>query len=501
MASAASPATNSRQRAQHIISQVVLHIVRKLTGADLEDAVDRTLQPLIEKHVPVPASTRPAYGARMVATTADMRLWRLIAVMKACMDVLTRGPGTTTTKRAIYYSDVELFGNKQSNADRAIEQAVTMLANIDSSFGNFARHSLGIVAAKRGMVYGQVIYKAPNGNKYNCAQGTGWSIEPSAQGGTLFLHSNVDRVLVVEKETIFNRLAQHAADDDGAPAWLKRCILITGKGYPDVATRIFLRALLDPDSYSPNSPKPANLKVYGLVDGDPHGLDILSVYINGSGAMQYAGKALRIPEIMWLGVRHSDVARLNVPEHVLLPFSSRDSRVTARLLSNPERLAAVHALAADHLRALDQSKAKAEIECLYETELGLLTYIERAMELAAAEPARPIYSGKPTTYDAGAASSAGSTDVSRLDCGNETEDKGAGSSCAAADFDWFTSEEEDSSDEDRAMLCRKCNKWSDANRMRGTLCFTCWRRQGDYGKETQQEFNSFAEVADDFDSD
>ena len=493
----------SRQRVKHIISQVVLHIVSKLTGADFEDAVDGSLKSLIEKYVPVSIPARPAHGARLCDDRPDMKLWRLVAVMKACMDVLDRGPASATTKRGIYYSDVELFGNSQRIADRAIEQAVTILANIDGSFGQFARHNLGIVAAKRGMVYGQVIYKAPNGNKHNCAQGTGWSIEPSAQGGTLFLHHNVDRILVVEKETVFNRLAQAAAEE-GAPSWLQSSVIVTGKGYPDVATRAFLRALLDPDTYSPSSPKPANLKIYGLVDGDPHGLDILSVYINGSETMLYAGKALRIPEIMWLGVRHSDIAKLGVPEHVLLPFNKRDHSLTSRLLSKPDRLAAVHALAADHLQALAHSSHKAEIECLYETELGLLKYIERAMLDALLEPSRPIYDHSCVT------STAASTGATRqADNNNEIEDEVVdGSSAAAADdFDWSFSDGDDSFDElgenGGAMLCTVCTKWSDAHRMRGTLCQACWRRRSDFDDDetAREEPYSSTQTENEFESD
>jgi meiotic recombination protein SPO11 len=522
-AAAPRPQVSERTRIKHIISQVALHIVRRLTGADFESAcpgaIDSSLKELIEEHVPVRVPARPAHGARLLDDRADMRLWRLVAVLKACLDVLDRSAGSTTTKREIYYSDVDLFGKKQSVANRAIEQAVTMLANIDGSFGSFARQNLGIVAAKRGMCYGQVIYKAPNGNKYNCAQGTGWSIEPSVHGGKLFLLQGVDRILVVEKETVFHRLAQ-AADDEAAPGWLKRTVLVTGKGYPDVATRTFLRALLDPASYEPTSPKPANLKVYGLVDGDPHGLDILSVYINGSGAMRYAGQALRVPEILWVGVRHADIARLSVPDHALLPFGARDRSVTTRLLADPARLNAVHAGAADHLRALALSGKKAEIECLHETEGGLLCYLEQAMAAAAAEPARPVYD------PAAAASSSGGGSGS----GSETEDEADGSgggaaatSAAAAarrdigdDFD-FTSDEDsaDSDGEDDgggAVLCTQCGKWSDAQRMRAEsadrggapVCYACWRRQYDCDDDDEDEGDraeTEAEDDDGFESD
>ena len=69
---------------------------------------------------------------------------------------------------------------KRATADRAIEQAVQLIANIDGSFGSFARDSLGIVAAKRGMCYGSLIYTLVDGNKYNAALGSGISIEPGA---------------------------------------------------------------------------------------------------------------------------------------------------------------------------------------------------------------------------------------------------------------------------------------------------------------------------------
>lgn len=498
-----------RQRVKHIISQIVLHIVGKLTGADFEAAspgvVDPSLQELIEKYVPVRVPPRPAHGARMLDDRADLKLWRLIAVMKACMDVLDGSPASMTTKRAIFYSNVQLFGKKQSAADRAIEQAVTVLANIDGNFGQFARHSLGIVAAKRGMVYGQIIYTAPGGDRHNCAQGTGWSIEPSAQGGKLFIHSDVDRVLVVEKETVFNKLAQ-AASDQAAPAWLKSSVLVTGKGYPDVATRTFLRALLNPDSYSVSSPKPDTLTVYGLVDGDPHGLDILSTYINGSRAMQYAGAALCIPEIIWLGLRHADIAKWRISEHALIPYTSRDRSVTARLLSDADRLAAVHSLAADHLRALEQDGTKAEIECLYETEVGLLGYVERAMA-DTSSIIRPVYD--PSVSGSGAASSvsttAGTSMVIETNSGSETQAKGArGTACAEDAFDWFTSEDESSEDDlGGAEQCAECSKWLDAQRMRGSLCYACWRRQCNVadGRATRQDRKQSVVEEEDFEYD
>ncbi|KAJ6798712.1 meiotic recombination protein SPO11-1 isoform X1 [Iris pallida] len=73
-------------------------------------------------------------------------------------------------------------------------------------------------------------------------------------------------VLVVEKETVFQRLANDSFCDRN------HCIVITGRGYPDVPTRRFLRYLVDQ----------LQLPVYCLVDSDPYGFDILTTYKFGS---------------------------------------------------------------------------------------------------------------------------------------------------------------------------------------------------------------------------
>jgi meiotic recombination protein SPO11 len=47
--------------------------------------------------------------------------------------------------------------------------------------------------------------------------------------------------------------------------------LITAKGQPDVATRLFVKKLSDLD-----------IPILALVDADPYGLEIMSVYTTGS---------------------------------------------------------------------------------------------------------------------------------------------------------------------------------------------------------------------------
>jgi DNA topoisomerase VI subunit A len=44
--------------------------------------------------------------------------------------------------------------------------------------------------------------------------------------------------------------------------------------------------------------------VLALVDSDPYGLKILSVYCSGSKGMSYDSNHLTTPDIKWLGVRY-----------------------------------------------------------------------------------------------------------------------------------------------------------------------------------------------------
>lgn len=71
------------------------------------------------------------------------------------------------------------------------------------------------------------------------------------------------------------------------------CIILTAKGQPDVATRLFLKSLK----------QTLKIPVLALVDSDPYGLKILSVYMKGSMNMSYDSSNLTTPDIKWLGVR------------------------------------------------------------------------------------------------------------------------------------------------------------------------------------------------------
>jgi meiotic recombination protein SPO11 len=56
-----------------------------------------------------------------------------------------------------------------------------------------------------------------------------------------------------------------------------------------------------------------HIPVLGLVDSDPYGLKILSVYMSGSKNMSYDSASLTTPDIKWLGLRPSDLDKFDLP--------------------------------------------------------------------------------------------------------------------------------------------------------------------------------------------
>ena len=110
------------------------------------------------------------------------------------------------------------------------------------------------------------------------------------------------------------------------------CIIITAKGQPDVATRLFLSKVK----------RDLKIPVLALVDADPYGLKIISVYMQGSKNMAFDSANLTTPDIKWLGVRPSDLDKFKIPEQCRLDMSAKDIETGQHMLNedfvkqNPE---------------------------------------------------------------------------------------------------------------------------------------------------------------------
>eukprot|EP00002_Diphylleia_rotans_P020648 TRINITY_DN4001_c0_g1_i1.p1 TRINITY_DN4001_c0_g1~~TRINITY_DN4001_c0_g1_i1.p1 ORF type:complete len:434 (+),score=100.22 TRINITY_DN4001_c0_g1_i1:70-1371(+) len=216
--------------------------------------------------------------------------------------------GIHCTKRDIFYADVKLFGD-QSESDVILEDMACMVG--------CTRTSLNVVASGKGVVLGKLIFEE-DGDLIDCTKmGVGGKIIPPFMDRVKIIDgSKADFILLIEKDAAFSRLAEDRFYNKYP------CIMVTAKGQPDVATRLFLKKLKDT----------LHIPILGLVDSDPYGLKILSVYMSGSKNMSYDSANLTTSDVKWLGVLPSDLDKYNIPDQCRLEMTKEDIETGKRLL-------------------------------------------------------------------------------------------------------------------------------------------------------------------------
>jgi meiotic recombination protein SPO11 len=270
----------------------------------------------------------------------------LTRVMQLLFDVLRKG--IHVTKRDLFYTDVKLFVS-QKESDVTLEDAAAMLG--------CTRTSMHVVASDKGIVVGRLQFK-DDGDYIDCTRmGIGGKKIPPFMDKVTEIKSDAEFILLVEKEAAFMRIAEDRFYNK------YRCIVLTAKGQPDVATRLFLRKL----KFTLNIP------VLGLVDSDPYGLKILSVYMSGSKAMSYDSASLTTPDIKWLGIRPSDLDRYNIPEQCRLPMNAADIKTGMELLK--EDFVQQNKAWVKELELMIKTKQKAEIQSLSSFDFQYLTQV------------------------------------------------------------------------------------------------------------------------------
>jgi DNA topoisomerase VI subunit A len=168
-------------------------------------------------------------------------------------------------------------------------------------------------------------------------------------------------ILVVEKECVFRRLVEDRI-------WEKfPCIVVTGSGFPDVATRAFVWQLHEQ----------LRIPVLGLCDYNPFGMAIILCYRNGSRSTPEAN-AFKVP-IKWLGLRYADLAEFRIPTDVRQPMTRIDMRKASSMLRDPYVMA--NARFAEEARLFIDKRFKIELEGIMAHGLGFLAdvYLPRKL--------------------------------------------------------------------------------------------------------------------------
>uniref|UniRef100_A0A668A553 DNA topoisomerase (ATP-hydrolyzing) n=1 Tax=Myripristis murdjan TaxID=586833 RepID=A0A668A553_9TELE len=246
------------------------------------------------------------------------------------------------TKRDIYYKDPQLFGS-QRNVDFIVDDISCML--------KVPRRTLHVLATSKGLISGDLCYLEEDGTRVDCHSSSIAVAVSSNVGGIKNIVSSAKFVMIVEKDATFQSLL-----DDDFCTKLCPCIMITGKGVPDVNSRLMVRKLWDT----------LHIPIFALVDADPHGTHL-------SRSMSFEAHSLTVPSVMWLGLLPSDLWRLKVPEDTLIPLTKRDESKLNSLLKRPYLTDQPEWQR--EMEVMQQSKVKAELQSLTAIAPDFLTSI------------------------------------------------------------------------------------------------------------------------------
>jgi meiotic recombination protein SPO11 len=285
----------------------------------------------------------------LLTLTSSTDVARLARVLEIVHELLLKD--IHATKREVFYSDVNLF-KEQLNSDSSIEDASALLRT--------TRNSTHVVASAKGMCVGRLRIKDKGDFIDLESLGSGgWSITP-LQDCLEIVESDAEFVLVVEKDAAVIRLAE--------ARWWRRfpCIILTGKGMADLATRMFLKKL-----------SKLGLPIFLLVDSDPYGFYISSVYQRGSKAKSGESAFMATP-LHLLGVHAKDLDIYNIPDSCKIPLGKADIDKAKLLINEPYVPQAIK----DDLSLMLKKKMKAEIQALSSKGFEFLTdeYLPRKLE-------------------------------------------------------------------------------------------------------------------------
>ncbi|KAF6253724.1 Spo11/DNA topoisomerase VI subunit A [Scenedesmus sp. NREL 46B-D3] len=255
------------------------------------------------------------------------------------------------------------FFNHSRDLKTALQAALALL--------RLPRSSLGIAAASKGAVAGRLLLRCRPGEAWQDCSLTGPAGRaiPGEVGAIQAMQmrpAGARFILVVEKDAVFQRLVEDRLFE------AMPCILLTGRGMPDIASRAFLAALVAASSSAADGSR-RPLPVLGLVDWNPGGVAILLSYKHGSAAMGLEGQRYAVPSLAWLGVT-SDMLQ-DVPASACQPLTPRDR---AQLVNLKARLAGCCPSWLPELEEMEGLGLKADIEALY----AVMGHAGLAQELA-----------------------------------------------------------------------------------------------------------------------
>lgn len=261
--------------------------------------------------------------------------------------------GGSSTLRGLYYRDTQMI----------ISQSYIAAARIDvCRILNTTPLHLGILSSSKGLISGVCIslrryfhkkiilyfvgdikLYMNNGDVVDCNLYSKAIALPTDMESVDRIITNAELVLIVEKESVFESLLTRKSFS----TFDLRCILVTGKGYPDFVTRRIVHRL----SFE------CNLPAYILVDADPFGIEIMLIYQYGSQSMNFCSKIFATPMIQWIGLHPSEICSISKTN---ISLTNYDNKKIVDILCRKYISSSVR----HELCTLQKIQLKAEIESI-----------------------------------------------------------------------------------------------------------------------------------------
>ncbi|KAH1525916.1 hypothetical protein KXX18_003476 [Aspergillus fumigatus] len=371
---------SQKERVQTFIDNILIEILDELRTPDgrptltlkrRSRGVPRSINP---ENLALESEEKEILSSYSWPGTNAYEAWKFTAIIRG-LSVIAEAiqAGLVVSKRDIYYSDPACFGSRQI--------VDTIIDDIAHTIG-VDRAALNVMAQEavaKGLVAGYYRLMTKTGEMVDARLSTKDVLIPKTEDIEAIDASEVKWVLILEKEAVYRRLSRSSYHTRAAAG---KGVLVTGKGYPDLSTRAFVRRLLDETRHLPAEESP---RFYALVDSDPDGMAIMSTYKYGSMAHAHDNEKLNVSKLCWLGLRTSDVigGADSFGDEAFIRLSLRDRKKAVAMLSNnpvwaedgPEQEWRAE------LQQMLMLNLKAEIEILYNRQEGLEGWINKKMTL------------------------------------------------------------------------------------------------------------------------
>ena len=324
--------------ASSVASQV---LSREAVIEELENVVllQMVMEPLANGQVP--RMERPS--RTFLHNTHCRMLTSVILVADFCHELLTSK--RTTSIREVYYHFVTHFRNK-AECDKAIWDLSATI--------RVPRTALGLTASPKGWTCGCLeLYDQTGALMWNGRSLPVHGISITTNLMDAIVRSDARCILVVEKEGVYTRLSEDRFFEQYP------CILVCGKGNPDIATRQWVHFLS----------REMDLPVYGMCDCNPYGLSILHTYHYEEKAGKKPGStrtSKKAVHLKWLGLRPSQLDGLALPHNVFQQQTDLDKKRLKSLLNETHSFhkQGNSVMRIKELQEMERSGRKVELEAL-----------------------------------------------------------------------------------------------------------------------------------------